>query len=258
MGPRSAEGAVASNSGRAANPPSPCGRAAGHAEPGFLSVTHRVIQHPIGRCGALAGCYTARMFPSPLMLVGFMGAGKSTVGRRLAHRLGWYFCDLDQRIEAAAGATIPEIFSRQGEAAFRAVERDQLATALAEAGSGHRMVIALGGGTFAQAGNVELIRQTPAMTLFLDVPFDELLLRCAQMTNRPLFRDELSFRELYVRRLPFYQAADLTVAAGGGTPEEVVERILAALASIAGRSRRQVSTDVNSDDSRLQGYGGTK
>ncbi len=164
------------------------------------------------------------MPPSPLVLVGFMGCGKSTVGRLLARTLGWHFHDLDERIEAAVGLPIATIFSKQGEAAFRSIERHQLDLLLQEARV-RRSVIALGGGTFAQPANAQLLLQSPGLILFLDVPVEELLLRLAQVTNRPLFRDEHSFRALYERRLPFYRQAHVTVP-GSGTPEEVVERIV--------------------------------
>jgi shikimate kinase len=174
------------------------------------------------------------MFPSPVLLVGFMGSGKSTVGRRLAQRLGWYFVDLDDRIESVAGASIPEIFARRGEADFREIEQQQLAACLAEAAGDRRTVLALGGGTFAQLANVELIQRSGGIVVFLDVNVEELLLRCAQMTNRPLFRDERSFRELYEYRLPYYRAAHITVAAGGSAPEQVVDAIVSAIATLGG------------------------
>jgi len=164
---------------------------------------------------------------SPLLLVGFMGSGKSTVGRRLAQRLGWHFVDLDERIESSAGANISEIFEKRGEAAFRQLERQALEQALAEAATGRRTVLALGGGTYAQPANLEFIQLQGAASAFLDVPFDELLIRCTQVVNRPLFRDAASFRALYVQRRPFYAQATVTVAGGGGvSPEEMVDRIV--------------------------------
>ncbi len=110
-----------------------------------------------------------------LVLTGFMGAGKSTIGRLLANRVGWSFLDLDTHLEQRAGATIPEIFALHGEARFRRLESTALASALT-----HRStVIALGGGTPESLTNRLLLEQTPAtFTIFLDAPFPTLFDRC--------------------------------------------------------------------------------
>ncbi len=157
-----------------------------------------------------------------------MGSGKTTLGRCLAARLGWHFRDLDERIEAAAGLPIPEIFARRGEGGFRTLEREQLELIFAAA-AGRRMVVALGGGTFAQPLNCDHLLAAGGCVVFLDVALEELLLRCAQVTNRPLFRDEASFRELYARRLPFYRRAQVTVSVAAGaaeSPEGLADRLL--------------------------------
>lgn len=156
-----------------------------------------------------------------------MGCGKSTVGRLLAQRLGWHFCDLDERIEAAAGCTIAQFFSQRGEADYRELEHRELLQALGETRKRHT-VLALGGGTFAQPQNLPLLRQAEAWTVFLEVAMDELLPRCAAMANRPLFRDEASFRALYEHRLGYYRQALVTVQAGGLLPHQVADRILEA------------------------------
>jgi shikimate kinase len=173
----------------------------------------------------------------PLKLVclaGFMGCGKTTVGRLLAQQLGWRFVDLDERIEKQAGLPIAGIFERMGEPAFRELERAELARALGEAAvSTVPAILALGGGTFAQPENVEMLRAACApagapragCVFWLDCPFEQLLSRCVTMDDRPLFRDETSFRKLYDERLPFYRQADLRVD-GGDAPRQVVERIL--------------------------------
>ncbi len=167
------------------------------------------------------------LIPSPLVLAGFMGSGKTTVGRLLAQRLGWRFCDLDERIEAAAGTTIAAIFAQRGEAAYRGLEHQELVQALGAART-RRTVLALGGGTFAQPANREPIRAAGGSTVFLEVPIELLLQRCAGIANRPLFRDAHSFRALYEQRLPFYRQAAWTVDAAG-EPAAVAERIVEAV-----------------------------
>src|ERR1700722_3082662 len=142
-------------------------------------------------------------------LTGFMGSGKSTVARLLASQLGWIAVDLDKHISDEAGLSIPEIFSRHGEPEFRRIESDHLERIVAEAlETGKPRIVSLGGGTIAQPRNLALLRDTGATLIWLECPIEDLLLRCAQITDRPLFRDEASFRRLYEERLPGYQLAD--------------------------------------------------
>jgi len=157
-----------------------------------------------------------------IYLLGFMGSGKSTVGALVARALGWPLIDLDTTIEAGQGETIREIFDRAGEPFFREIER----AALSEASKAEPAVIALGGGTFAQEPNLQLIRERGGATVWLDSPFEELLRRCARMTNRPLFRDEESLRQLLLQRLPYYRLAEYRVSTEGRAPGEVAEEIL--------------------------------
>src|SRR5882672_9352669 len=161
-----------------------------------------------------------------LCLAGFMGSGKTTVGTLLARQLAWRFVDLDDRIEEAAGLRIPEIFERLGEPAFRQIEADQLRAALGRAVE-HKesLVLALGGGTYAQLGCPDFLRASDAPVLWLDSPIDVLLARCMTMPGRPLFRDEPSFRALYAQRLPSYQLADYRVDSSV-EPAQVVAEIL--------------------------------
>jgi shikimate kinase len=159
-------------------------------------------------------------------LTGFMGAGKTTVGTLLARQLAWRFEDLDSHIENYTGLGIPAIFERLGEPAFRQVESEQLEVSLARAAESREgLVLALGGGTYAQPGMVERFRAAGAIVIWIDCPVEQLLARCAMMANRPLFRDEPSFRELLAARLPFYEQADHRIA-GGDDSAKVVERIL--------------------------------
>jgi shikimate kinase len=155
-----------------------------------------------------------------------MGSGKTTVGTLLARQLAWRFVDLDERIEQAAGLTIPEMFERFGEPAFRTIEADQLRAALGRAAElKESTVLALGGGTYAQPGCPEFLRAAGVPVLWLDSPIEILLSRCMTMTGRPLFRDESSFRALHAQRLPSYQLADHRVDSSG-EPAQVVAEIL--------------------------------
>lgn len=160
-------------------------------------------------------------------LTGFMGSGKSTAGNLLARQLGWPHVDLDARIEQVTGLDIPQIFAQLGEPEFRRIEYEELARAIAEAAESRRpRIVSLGGGTTAQPGNLALLRENLAVLIWLECPIDVLLLRCVQMTNRPLFRDEASFRELYRQRLPFYELSDYRVDSNA-EPIRVIEQILA-------------------------------
>jgi shikimate kinase len=159
-----------------------------------------------------------------ICLAGFMGAGKSTVGTRLARQLGWRFVDLDDRIEEAAGISIPEFFERHGEPAFRQLEADQLRAALGRAVEFHEStIVALGGGTYAQPGAPEFLRNSGVPVIWLDTPIEVLLARCMTMTGRPLFRDEASFRALHAQRLSSYQLADFRVDSSGDAAVVVAE-----------------------------------
>lgn len=172
------------------------------------------------------------MTPEPrprrlVCLVGFMGSGKSTVAKLLRRQTGWPTIDLDKRVTDATGLAITDIFARMGEPEFRCIETEQLERALAEASVEQKpTIVSLGGGTITQPQNVALLREHEAALIWLQCPIEELLYRCAQMTDRPLFRDEHSFRRLYQDRLPFYEMADFRVD-GNADPLRVVERILA-------------------------------
>ncbi len=166
-------------------------------------------------------------------LTGFMGSGKSTVGRLLAAQLAWRFADLDSEIERDSGLSISQIFAQKGETVFREIEHQCLRRVLGSAGErNERLVLSLGGGTFAQLRNAALIRELGAaqrspgaVVIWLDCPTEDLLQRCVLMGDRPLFRDEASFRKLYEERLPHYRQADFRVESGG-EPMHVVEQIL--------------------------------
>jgi shikimate kinase len=160
-----------------------------------------------------------------IALVGFMGAGKTTVGRMLAERLQLPFVDLDDRIGAREGRDIPAIFRESGEAYFRTVESECLQALLEEGASG--LILALGGGAFVQPNNAALLREFGFRTVFLDARVDELRQRCAEAgASRPLYSDANLFRQLYEARRGGYMAADVRVDTDGMTPQQVVEKIL--------------------------------
>ncbi len=160
-----------------------------------------------------------------LYLLGFMGCGKTTVGRLLAQRVGWRFIDLDETLEQQQGRTIAQLFAEKGEPYFRQAERLLLEDIVRKAEQ-MPTVVALGGGTFAQAANFALVRSNGGITVWLHCPLEELRRRCRGATHRPLFRDAAHFEQLYSQRLPYYQQADFRVDADRSDPNQVVEQIL--------------------------------
>jgi shikimate kinase len=155
-----------------------------------------------------------------------MGSGKSTVGQLLARQLAWRFVDLDDRIEEAAGLKINDFFERHGEPSFRLLEAAQLRAVLGRASElSESVVLALGGGTYAQSGAPEFLRAQSVPVIWLDTPVETLLSRCMTMSGRPLFRDEASFRALHAQRVPSYQLADYRVDSAR-EPSAVVADIL--------------------------------
>ena len=156
-----------------------------------------------------------------IYLVGFMGAGKSSVARALGRRLDWKAEDIDARIEQAERRDIPTIFRDSGEPYFRAREREALIDLLPERGA----VIASGGGTFADASNRELMLRDGGV-VWLDAPFEIILQRVPRDGRRPLAADRLGMEQLYNQRLAAYRQAHLRVDAGRGSVEELVEHIV--------------------------------
>lgn len=170
----------------------------------------------------------------PIVLVGLMGAGKSSIGRRLAARLNKPFIDADDEIEKAANMTIPEIFERHGEAAFRDGERRVIARLLGEEVG----VLATGGGAFMDAQTRALIRER-GTSVWLRAEIEVLLKRVARRSNRPLLQNadpRAVLEKLMAERYPVYAEADIVVDTGDGPHENVVDHILATL-----RERRLAS-----------------
>ena len=161
-----------------------------------------------------------------IYLVGFMGAGKSTVGRHLADRMGWSFFDTDTEIEAAEGAAVQEIFASRGEAEFRRIESLILAQHVRWIERGRPAVLALGGGAYTIPANRELLAEN-GITVWLDCPFEAVKHRVAQATHRPLARDPEAFAALYQTRREHYALADIHITVASDDPETTVAAILA-------------------------------
>jgi len=181
-----------------------------------------------------------RKLDKTLVLVGMMGAGKTSVGRRLASGLGVPFKDADAEIELAAGCTINEIFERFGEPAFRDGERKVIARLLTEPPH----VLATGGGAFIDPETRERVKQD-AVSIWLRARLDLLMERVLRKDNRPLLRNtdsRATLERLLKEREPFYAQADIIIESDEGPHEAVVRRILAALDA---RSRNNRSGEAN-------------
>jgi len=166
-----------------------------------------------------------------IFLVGFMGAGKTSVGRRLAERLGWRFVDLDQHIEAQEGLPVPEIFRRYEESGFRDREHRALSSLMNDLNLAGPAVVGLGGGTFVQPSNLSLLSSMDTPTIFLDAPVEELWQRCTTSgePERPLRRDETSFRTLHEQRRAHYLRSSWRVETAGKRIEQIAEEVIAVL-----------------------------
>jgi shikimate kinase len=173
-----------------------------------------------------------------IYLVGFMGAGKTTVGRELGSRIDAPFFDLDDLLCAAEKASVKEIFARQGEPYFRKRERDILrSTRYLEHG-----VVATGGGTFTFDENIQFI-QAEGLSVYLSAPYALLRSRIDEKAGeRPLFRDDQATHELYAQRIRYYRMADVTLdVREDETPNEIVERLILDLPKGVLESARKVS-----------------
>jgi shikimate kinase len=158
-----------------------------------------------------------------IYLVGFMGAGKTTVGRELAARIDAPFFDLDELVEAAEKMSIKDMFANHGEPYFRKRERDILRSTR----NLERAVIATGGGTYTFDDNIQFI-QSEGLSVYLAAPYSLLRARIGdKAAERPLFRDDVATHELYCSRIRYYRTCDLTIEMRDDeTPAEIVERLL--------------------------------
>lgn len=165
-----------------------------------------------------------------LVLVGLMGAGKSSAGRSLAARLDLPFADADEEIEKAAGRSISDIFAEYGEPEFRRLEREVIARML----TGPQRVIATGGGAVMDQETLSRIKEH-SVSVWLRVRLDVLVTRTARRGHRPLLQNGDSretLRRLLELRAPYYSQADLVVDAGDGPPERTVTAVMTALAKL--------------------------
>ena len=161
------------------------------------------------------------MTADKIYLVGFMAAGKSTVARALAQRLHWRAEDIDELIEARERRPVAEIFQKHGEQYFRSAEREILKLLLPL----RHVVVATGGGTFMDPDNRAAINMD-GLSVWLDVPFEELLVRIPLDGRRPLAADRASMERLFAVRVAAYASASIRVEAGGAAAEDVAERII--------------------------------
>jgi shikimate kinase len=160
-----------------------------------------------------------------LYLMGFMGSGKTTIGRLLAERLGWNFVDIDDDIEAAESRSIAEIFDTLGEETFRRMESEAIARQVRAVAGGRPTVMALGGGAATLRANVELI-ETHGVTIWLSCAFETVVRRVGQDASRPLARDLKKFEELFYARQEAYGRAHYRVDIETDDPDAAVEAIL--------------------------------
>ena len=170
-----------------------------------------------------------------IVLVGMMGSGKTSVGRRLAKALGWPFQDADWAIEDAAGTTIANIFAEIGEPEFRKRERQVIARLMDER---QQQVLALGGGSFV-ADETRALIKARALSIWLDSDIDILVRRTGRRNDRPLLANgdpRMILSRLMEERRPTYAEADITIDSGTGSLGDVVERALDALSSLADRT----------------------
>jgi shikimate kinase len=166
-----------------------------------------------------------------IVLTGFMGSGKSTVGPLVAARLGWRFVDADDVIVAETGMAITEFFARHGEAAFRELERATVARLAGEDG----LVLALGGGAIEHSATRDLLllRSASLILIHLGVELATTLARCRGTENtRPILADQPNLAARYERRLPLYRTAHVTIAVDTMTPLEVTGAILRVAANL--------------------------
>ena len=180
-----------------------------------------------------------------IVLVGMMGSGKSSIGRRVALRLGIPFVDADSEIENAAGMTIPDIFSVRGEAEFRAGEARVIVRLL----EGGPQVVSTGGGAFMNA-NTRAAIAAKGISVWLNAEFDVLMKRIRRRHDRPLLRTDdpaATLRKLMAERYPIYALADLTVESRDVSHDKIVDEIVSVLAGRLEAEQAAAGASSNGD-----------
>jgi len=161
-----------------------------------------------------------------VFLIGFMGAGKTTVGKVLAKRLGWKFYDLDQLIETREQRSIASIFAESGENTFRTIESAVLNELLEQQLKEDSAIVALGGGAFVHPHNRDVLQRAGVVTVLLSAPVEELARRCQSSGNmRPLAGDQRKFEQLFESRQEAYSLAQFRVETQGKPVQQVAKEI---------------------------------
>ena len=157
-----------------------------------------------------------------IFLVGFMGSGKSTVGKILSKKTGLKFVDIDSEIEKKEGKTIKEIFEERGESYFRNLEKEKIKKFSKKRG----FIVSTGGGLGADKENMNLMKKN-GVVIWLDLSLEEVLRRCGNDKNRPLLRQPLeNLKRLFEERKNVYSMADIHIKTEGKEPEKIAEEIL--------------------------------
>lgn len=175
-------------------------------------------------CASIPSPQTRTSSPRRIVLTGFMGSGKSTVGPLLAARLGWRFVDVDAVIEAEAEMTIARLFAQRGEVAFR----DREEATIAKLANEHDLVLALGGGAIERERTRQLLlAQEGTLLIHLDVSLETTIARCAGTEgDRPVLADKNNLEKRFNHRLPLYRMAHVSIPTDARQPQEVVAAIL--------------------------------
>ncbi|GAB1580221.1 shikimate kinase [Phyllobacterium phragmitis] len=205
----------------------------------LMSITDDQAQHHVQ-----AALIRERLGARPLVIVGLMGAGKSTIGKKVAHLLGLPFFDADNEIEAVSRMTIPELFETYGETEFRDLERRVIQRML-ETGP---MVLATGGGAYMNAQTREAIAAA-GVSVWLKADLDLLMDRVSRRQNRPLLKNDnprTVMQRLMAERYPVYALADMTVTSRDEKKEIIAQEVVEVLARYLGASDEAATGSIRS------------